>query len=203
MYISQNGTEDEVIEYMNNNNLNRLNLNLMAWRLKNAGFAKRVLALLNKRNHYNATSYSYALLHNVQNQAAEYVKFSNFSNHCGMHVSTKLLTVDPVERFRYQHREYSPMVNARTYQLGAKRKIVNREFRQQYNDYMSYLAWKLKVSAEDKLAHAYYLLLQDRIDDGIKMFQSVRRMTSLKKFSTTTWMPTSSSILNSLRKLLL
>ena len=174
-WISQNGSNDDVIKYMQNNNMHRFNLQLMAWRLKDANFAKRVLELLHTRNHFHYVSYSFALKHNIRNQAAEFVKFSQFANKCGVYVSAPLLTIDPVERFSYQHREYSPMVNARAYQLGANRKIVNREFLKQYNDFMRYLTYKSEISVEDKLTQVYYLLLQDRVDEGIQLFGKINR----------------------------
>ena len=174
-WISQNGSNDDVIEYLQANNLHRLNLQLMAWRMKDLDFTKRILALLHNRNHYHDISYSFALKHNIRSQAAEYVKFSPYSNRCGVFVSSPLLTIDPIERFSYQHREYSPLVNARTYQLGAKRKIANREFLKQYNDFMSYLTFKTSISVEDQLTQVYYLLLQDRIDEGITLFNKLDR----------------------------
>ena len=174
-YISQNGTDVEVLQYLENNNLNRTDLSLTAWRMKNADFSQKVLKLLSKRNHFDSVSYSFALKHNIRNQASEYVKFSQFANDCGVYVSSPLLTVDPVERFNYQHREYSPLVNARVFQLGAKRKIVNLQFKEQYDDFMRYLTYKKNISPADQLVIVYYLLLQDRVEEGISLFQKIDR----------------------------
>ena len=181
MYISQSASDAEVINFLKMSNLNRIDLNLTAWRYKNASFTKKVLALLSLRNHYHSTSYSYALKHNIRQQAAEYIKFSRFADQCGTTISSPLLSINPIERFRLQHREYSPLINARTYQLGARRQILNSQFMQQYNEFMKYLSYRTTVSTEDKLIQAYYLLLQDRVEEGINMFKAVKRQNIVEK----------------------
>jgi hypothetical protein len=100
---------------------------------------------------------------------------SPFADRCGLYLVSPLLTLDPVERLAYQHLEYAPLVNPRVHQLGAKRKILNQRFREQYQRFMKLLCYKPALSDADKLAVAYYLTLQDRIEEALGWFGRVDR----------------------------
>ncbi|MEI8195829.1 MAG: hypothetical protein WCI73_07970, partial [Phycisphaerae bacterium] len=54
-YLSQNGTADEVISYLQAANIDRLNLDSIAWRMKDADFYKRTMDLLQGRHVYQDT----------------------------------------------------------------------------------------------------------------------------------------------------
>jgi len=153
----------------------------IAWRLKKRNFCNQLLDLLHKRNHYDKITYSYALKHDFKERATEYLKFSSYSDQCGMYLNSSLLTIDPITRFQYQHREYGPLVNARPCQLGNKCKILNQEFRIQYNKFMKYLRYKNILNAEDRLICVYYLLLQDRIDEALTFFHEIKRRDIIEK----------------------
>jgi len=79
-----------------------------------------------------------------------------------------------VERHAYQHKEYWPLVNARVYQLGKKRKILNRQFHDQYHQFMRYLAYKPALNDDDRMVTVIYLLLQDRVEEAMKRMEAIR-----------------------------
>jgi hypothetical protein len=174
-YISQFGSDEEVVRYLNENNIDRLNLDLIAFRMKDRAFFDRAIKLLEARHVYNTTLWSYGIHHDAVPVAREFLKNSRFAGMVGFYIDSRLLTIDPVARHTYQHKEYWPLVNARTYQLGAKRKILNTQFFQQYMLYMNYLRYRPALSEPDEAAVAYYMFLQDRIDDGLKFFDRVDR----------------------------
>jgi len=78
-----------------------------------------------------------------------------------------------VARRTYQHLEYKPLVNARTHQLGKRRQIVNDRFYGQYLQTLGLLSYRRTLSDEDLMAVTYYLLLQDRIEEGLGTFAQV------------------------------
>ena len=69
-YISQNGTSEQVLKFLQDNNIDRLNLEKIAWRMKDADFFKSVIALLAERHVYNNTLWSYGVLHNQRRPSA-------------------------------------------------------------------------------------------------------------------------------------
>ncbi len=173
-YVSQNSEPAEVIGFLEQNNLYTLNLDLMAWRLSDVDFAKKALTLLRTRHVYHPTTWSYALQHNITEGVTDYLMHADgFLAQCGAYIDCALIKHDPVERRIYQHLEYSPLINARAHQLGARRQIMNDKLRGQFNALMKILSYRPALDEEDHLAAAYYLALQDRIEEAIERFARV------------------------------
>ena len=176
-YVSQWGTEDEVIAFLDQNNLRRLDLSKIAWRCRESEtFFGKVIETLNGRHYYDPVIFSYAVMHNALDPMRQYLLHADqFLAQCGAWIDTKLVSIDPVERKNYQHLEYSPLVNARTYALGGTRKILNDRFRQQYLQLMKIYSYRPKLDTVDQMTLTYYLLLQDRIEEALASFDKVDR----------------------------
>jgi hypothetical protein len=176
-YVSQWGTEDEVLAFLNQNNLRRLDLTKVAWRCRESdGFFNNVVEILDGRHYYDPVIFSYAVQHNVLEPMRQFLLHADgFLANCGAWIDTKLVTIDPVERKNYQHLEYSPLVNARTYALGGSRKVLNDRFRNQYLQLMRIFSYRAQLDAADNMTLTYYQLLQDRIDEALAAFDKVDR----------------------------
>jgi len=172
-HISQYGTEKEVVEYMNTHNIDRVDLNMIAWRMRNKAFFNRTLALLQGRKVYNQTLWSYSLHHNVQDRIREYLPHTAFANGSGRIIESPLLDLDPIIRHIYEHKEYWPLVNARVFKLGNKRKILNRQFYEQYEHFMKVLTYRPALTDNDEMAVTIYMLLQDRVDESLRYYDAV------------------------------
>ena len=175
-YVSQFGSDQEVIEFLNKNNVFELNLGRIGFRMKNKQFFETVTEQLQERHAYSHELWAYALKHNDSEAVATYLKNSgNFLSRCGEALDSELVTVDPVERKTFQHLDYKPLVNARAHRLGADRKILNNRFDQQYHRLLEVLKYRRELDDQEMIAMTYYLLLQDRIGDAIAMFSNVQR----------------------------
>jgi hypothetical protein len=173
-YISQNGTLQQTIDFLKNNNVDRLNLDLVAWRMVDADSFKQLLAVLEDRHAYNHHLWSYALKHNDLPALREYLQHDdNFATQCGAFIDTPPLTINPVSRKAYQHLEYSPLVNARAHRLGRQRQILNDRFYQQYEAWLRVIRYRPALDNDDLMTATYYLLLQDRIDEARAFFTRV------------------------------
>jgi hypothetical protein len=173
-YVSQNAEPAEVIAFLDQHNLFTLNLDLMAWRLKDADFFRKAFALLRTRHMWHPVTWSYALLHNVPEGVTDYLMHSDaFLAGCGAYIDTAAVKIEPVERRFYQHLEYSPVVNARAHRLGGQRTILNDKLRAQYLSLMKILTYRPQLDQEDTLAVTYYLALQDRIEEALAFFAKV------------------------------
>jgi hypothetical protein len=172
-YVSQFGKPADVLAFLDQHNVHQLNLDRMAWRLKEAAFFHKALALLQRRHAYHATTWSYSLMHDAPGATRDYLLHADgFINECGP-IKAKLVEIDPVARYSYQHLEYSPLVNARAHRLGAERSILNDRFSSQYEQLLAFFARKAALNSEDRLALSYYLLLQDRIEEALDVFAKV------------------------------
>lgn len=180
-YLSQHGKPEEVLQYLADHNIRQLNLDKMAWRLHDADFFGKALALLQGRHVYHATAWSYSLLHAADAAAVparaalgQYLRHADaFVSACGPVLHSPILTIDPVERYTHQHLEYSPLVNARAHQLGSQRTILNDRFRAQYHSLLEIFIREPALTQEDLLAASCYLLLQDRIGEALAFFARV------------------------------
>jgi hypothetical protein len=173
-YISQYATDDEVLAFLAQNNVERIDLTRVAWRVKQAPFFKKLTALMQERHVWIATIYSYALVHNDPAALREWLKHNDaFLNQCGPWLSTKLLLLDPIDRRAYEHLEYSPLVNQRAHRLGNEARIANPAVLGQYQSLLNVLAYKPKLDAMDAMSVTYYLFLQDRVEEALGRFKTV------------------------------
>jgi hypothetical protein len=174
-HVSQSGTDDEVLAMLARENVFSLNLEKIAFRMKDKAFFETVLKLLKERHAYNATLWSYALSHNVPQAIGQYLLHTaSIVAECGGPIHTPLLTIDPVAGHLYEHLEYKPLVNARAHSLGRRRQIVNGRLLEQYHRFLKLLSYHSHLTDEDKLGVTYYLLLQDRIEEALAAFAEVR-----------------------------
>ncbi|KAA0153509.1 hypothetical protein FNF31_06443 [Cafeteria roenbergensis] len=76
----------------------------------------------------------------------------------------------------YEHLEYAPLVNARAHRLGEERRIANQAVAAQYRRLLATLmhAPADSVTAAERLALVYHLLLQDRVEEAQRHFALVQ-----------------------------
>lgn len=175
-YLSQHGTNEQVLAYLNRENVAALNLDRIAWRMKDKAFFTAVLQVLTARRHYHHTLWSYGLLHNDPPAIQEFLQHHpQTATLVGGPIRSPLLNLDPIARHEYEHLEYQPLVNARAHRLGFRRQILNRALHDQYHRFLKLLSYRPRLSADDSLALVYYLILQDRIDEAREIFAQVSR----------------------------
>ncbi|WP_395747792.1 autotransporter-associated beta strand repeat-containing protein [Prosthecobacter sp.] len=172
-YVSQNGSEAEVFAFLEQNNLAALNLGRVAWRCRQSvDFYRKLIAFMHTHHVDDATIDTYALLHNDAATLREWLK-SRFGDACGPYFTSKLLTLDPVERRSYEQLEYSPLVNQRAHRVGSEWKIANPAVLNQYTRLLNILAHKPQLDAMDSLSVAYHLFLQDRVEEALARFKGI------------------------------
>ncbi len=181
-YISQYGSADDVFAFLGQNNLAALNLARIAWRCHDAAFFKKLTGFLGEHHIWNETIYSYALVHNDAAALREWLKHKDqFVRQCGPWLSSKLILLDPIERRSYEHLEYSPLVNQRAHRIGSDWRIANPAVLGQYRGLLNVLAHKPQLDAMDTMSVAYYLFLQDRVDEALTRFHTVDPSAMLKQ----------------------
>ena len=174
-FVSQNSEADQVIEFLNRENVQRLDLNKIAFRMVDEEFFKQTIATLRKRFVYNSILWSYSIKHNDAETIREFLTYSNkVTANLGVVFDSELVTIDPVQRRWYQHREYWPLVNARAHQLGAERRILNPNFSEQYRKLLFTLAYQPNLTDDSHLVLTYYLLLQDRVETALEHFNQAK-----------------------------
>ena len=173
--VSQEGSSEQVLAYLDTHNIESLDLDLIAWRMKDAAMFRAVTERLTARHRFHPTLWSYGLLHKDPAAIRTWLSHQNgFVNELGGRLEGGLLPINPVARRNFEHLEYAPLVNARQFQLGAKRQIVNDRFHAQAHRFLWELARTKALSDDDALAVVQMLLAQDRIEEAGKWFAKVR-----------------------------
>ena len=175
-YLSQQGSEAEVLAFLSTNNLARLNLERVAWRVaKNPEFFRRLTGFLSEHHVWSEPIARYAVVHNDTGVLREWLRHrEDFLAQCGPWLESPILRIDPIEQRTYEHLEYSPLINPRAHPVGSRRRIANTVFREQYLRFLRVLAFQPQLAADDELAIAYYLFLQDRVSEGLSRLARVR-----------------------------
>jgi hypothetical protein len=175
VYVSQNGTPEEVFEFLKRENVLRLDLAKIAFRMGDKEFFQQALETLRGRLAYDHVLWSYGVAHDDSRAIREFLNHAeDFARQSGLAIDSPLLTLDPVDRRWYEHREYWPLANARTYKLGRDRQVTNDVIRGQYLQFVSYLCYRRELSPGDLMALTYYLLLQDRVDEAFAFFHRIQ-----------------------------
>lgn len=173
-YISQFGTPEDVLAYLQQENIFGVNLDRIAFRMADKEFFNKTLAILNQRHAYNNTLWSYAIKHDEADKIAQFLQFQDgFVSQCGDYLVSPLLNIDPVVRHTYQHLDYRPLVNPRVGKLTRQREILNHAFYSQYEHLLKILSYRRQLSDAETMSVVYYLLLQDRVDEALTFFAQV------------------------------
>ncbi|MBI3117075.1 MAG: hypothetical protein HYZ00_00200, partial [Candidatus Hydrogenedentes bacterium] len=170
-FISQQGSPEDVLRFLQDNNLNRIDLGAMAWRLRDKAFYAQALAQLAQRHIFHPALWSFAILHNDPPNIALFLhQQPEFVRASGAWLESPLLTIDPVDERLYQHVEYLPLINPRVHRLNQQWTITNDQLRRQYASLMDILAHRPDPGQPELLSLCYYLLLQDRVEEALRFF---------------------------------
>ena len=148
----------------------------MAWRVaKSPEFFRRLTGFLSDHHVWSEPIARYAVVHNDTGVLREWLRHrEDFLSQCGPWLDSPILRIDPIEQRTYEHLEYSPLINARAHPVGSRRRIANTVFREQCLRFLRGLAFQPRLAADDELAVAYYLFLQDRVSEGLSRLARVR-----------------------------
>lgn len=174
-WISQWGEEADVLKFLETQNLHAIDLTKMAWRCREDGeFFLKALEILNLRGLYHSAIQEYSVAHNHKEGIAQLLLMQErFLDQCGVALSCDLITVDPINRRRFEHLEYKPLINNRAHALGGENRILNPVVREQYAQFLRVLSQKKQLDDLDHLATTYYLFLQDRVAEALAHLKQV------------------------------
>ena len=173
-YIADWGTDQDVLDYLSKANLQKLDLNRIAFRMKDRNFFSRSLELLSNGGVFESQLWAYALLHQDDQRLTEWLEQQEgFVSSLKPHLESDLIHIDAVDRQWFEHLDFRPLVVARVHQLGSRREILNSELAAQYRGLLENLSAQSTIEPTQKLQVVYYLLLQNRIAEALKLFAEV------------------------------
>ena len=173
-YVADWGTDDDVLAFLKEANLRKIDLDRIAFRMQGKEFFEKCTKLLGEAGIFDNELWAYALVHRDELRLRELIEHrDDFMQRIGPALPEGLVQMEPVERLRFEHLDFRPLIVARIHQLGSKREILNSELMSQYRHLLSIVSAQRKVSPTQKLEIVYYLLLQNRIAEAIEWFDSI------------------------------
>jgi hypothetical protein len=172
--VSQQGSTEQVLAFLDTTNLQRLDLDRIAWRLRDREVFEQVLRRLRAASTYQHTLWSYSILHQDPVACREYLRHVDaLQDDCGMELDSPLLSFEPVERGRYWHQELDPLVRARSHRFGDGDEVGNQDLAGQYRKLLTRLSYQRQLGADDWLEVTGSLLLQDRVEEALAALAKV------------------------------
>lgn len=174
-YVSQWGTNAQVLAFLAAKNAQLLDLEPIAFRMHDKEFFESCTSELESQGIFHNTLWSYSVFHKDAKRIAQFLAHRpDMIPRMGPILKSPIVDVDSWDRYDYEHLDYRPLVNARSHQLGAERLILNDKLKQQYQKLIQRVAYQAKPSNEDRLALTYYMILQGRIDESIANFDAIQ-----------------------------
>ncbi|MDX1927043.1 MAG: hypothetical protein SFV81_11025 [Pirellulaceae bacterium] len=173
-YIADWGTADQVFAFLKKANLQKIDLDRIAFRMQDKAFFEQVTALLSANNVYVQSLWAYAVRHNAPEQIQQLLQNRpDFVGQLGAVFTCPLVNIDAREQMSYEHLDYKPLVVARIHQLGPKAVILNDGLFVQYQKLLNVIAHQRSINNDQQLAVCYYMLLQNRIREALAWFEKV------------------------------
>ena len=178
LIVAENNNDEEVLEFMSRANLSTLSLRLLEPRVaRDSVFHEKVVTLLGNRFTFNAGIWRYSLLHDNLSLIVEYLETLSIPIVRSALASVGLLPPEPY----HNPVEYENLINSRTHEFGARRKILNDSLRECYKQFLLYCAERSEISPEDHLRAAYFLILMDRVVEALPHFHKAEVVLSASK----------------------
>ncbi|QDV09556.1 hypothetical protein Poly30_51140 [Planctomycetes bacterium Poly30] len=173
-WISQNAELPAVLDALRDRNPRELDLAKLAWRMGDPEAFVKVTALLGTRGVYPDVLWKYAVQHRDAARTRRFLGGQEpLVRRVGAPFESAFLSLDPRSRGIYEHLAYEPLVNGRTHEFGGERRILNDQFRAQYERFLATLVLDEEIDAEARMELVYYLLLQDRVAEALEVHASI------------------------------
>ena len=178
--VLSTGSTQDVLEFVSSRNLLNpaiFNFGDIYWLLRNKDFYEKFITLLKNRGIYDEISFSFAIHHGDIENFKIYLeeKINSKFKHLFRHLDFELISADCFEFL-----DYAPLINSRAHAVSqTKINITNNSFKETYTNFMLYLIEKGSLSNNDQTVLAIYLIMQDRFQEAIDVFEKIDK-TQLK-----------------------
>ena len=177
--ILASGDKATILKFVKEANLiagdKGFNFSDMYWLMQDKEMFKQVTDILRSRRIYDGLLWNYAITHKDEKTLHEILqKHTDVQRILGTFFESGLVKCS--ERSSgFRHLDYFPLVNSRAHKLGDEQQagILNQQFKNTYNVFLKTMLEKDRLNNADWLCYTFYLLLQDRIQEAIKIYEQV------------------------------
>ncbi|KAJ0390980.1 hypothetical protein P43SY_011342 [Pythium insidiosum] len=198
--VATRGTVGDVISFLSNEkNVRAFDLSALYWRCRDASFYSSMVGYLRQRMVFDKGVWKYAFVHGDVSGIRELCASSEALRRIvGSGVRTSVLMRESVyqsERFdtafQFDHAEFGPFLTRRAHRVAGKvdgctggvidsdgsspGRILNEQARSYYRTLCHVLSTRVTLSEQELLVLSYFLILFDRIEDAMVVFERLER----------------------------
>lgn len=174
--VLESGSKDEILQFiLKQKVIKDDDISKLDWLLSNKDFCISLYEELRKRGQYNYRVWSIATSNYFNDLAFKENNIQDFlDNVKGTSIKDfySSVLIDPND----VHYDYHPIINSRAHGIGEEMKcrIRNKELRETYKRFIVKLFAQIqKPNSFNYLRLTYYLILQDRVEDALLVFDKI------------------------------
>ena len=180
--IGAKDKRDNILKYFEKDIFNGEDISNVLYLLKDdKDFYSKFIKTLRERGYYTTQVWAFGFHHKDELAIKEYLSnLSNIKQDLGYDYESSLYTYSEIDDAKtHPHLEYNPLYNARKHPFGNKNEktgtnIANKEFNETYTKFIIDLLSLRTLRIKELLQLAYYLILQDRMDDAFEVFKKIK-----------------------------
>lgn len=158
------GEDQKILDFVREKNIYKdVNLEIIYFKLVDKEFWTKLIEILEQKNHNDEVVSSFSLFHEDIDRTLKHLKKN-------INIQNTLSYMWEDLNKPLPHFEFSPLVNARAYQLGTQKRIANPEILHEYKSLLQNLAFKSALSLSDKLRICQYMLYKDDLSKAKSLF---------------------------------
>ena len=146
------------------------------WLLTDKTFFQELIKLLREQRRFEPEVWAFSLLHKTDEVTLKeyFDSLDNIKKQLGYWFESELISVQP-EDVGFQHLEYYPLINSRAHNIfaGQSSFTIHPQLYKSYKEFILQLAEKRSLSVVDKMKLTYYLILQERLNEGLGVFSRI------------------------------
>ena len=179
--VLEQGNKKQILEFIKNSNvIKRNDLNKILYLLSDKNFFENLIKILENKFYYDDNIWQYSIYHKNIPILKTYImnqQRKNIFNNLGNNLDLSFFKTDKTNNAHIiNHKDYYPIINSRIFKLPkAENSILNLEFRKTYQNFISYLITLKEIDNESLLRFCYYLILQQRIDEAIIIYNRINK----------------------------
>ena len=169
------GSKRDILDFVAKKNIQ--NANIFQFKniyhlLNDKDFYLKFVDILRKKRIFDQTTWSFSLYHADRTSLKEFLNSVEITEK--FQKQLKYFNNEFINIQNFKLLEYFPLINQRIHQLSQnKNNILNKEFKIQYKSLLEYLVEVPKMKTQEILILAYHLILQDRIEETIRIFSKI------------------------------
>ena len=171
-----------ILKYFENDIFNEEDISNILYLMKDKDFYNQMINILRNRGYYNNLVWAFGFHHKDEQAIKEFLStVQSLKLELGYDFESKLYTYNDINDAKlHPHLEYNPLYNARKHPFGNKNEksgtsIANKEFNETYTKFIIDLLSLRELRVKEKLQLAYYLILQDRMDEAFDVFKKIKK----------------------------